>query len=193
LAAQAGGSKWLDVCSGTGEMAVYLSRLAGDETSVFASDFCAPMLDKARSKPDAGLIIFAIGDTSALPFQDRSFDLITISFATRNINVTPEHLTDCLREFSRVLRPGGRFINLETSQPDWTVVRSLFHLYVRIFVAPVGMAISRSKAGYAYLSRTIPRFHTADKFAEIIQSCGFSSVSYRKTVLGIAAIHEAVK
>ena len=136
MAAQGGGTRWLDVCSGTGEMAVYLSRLSGDQTSVYATDFCAPMLNKARSKPDAKHISFAVGDTRALPFPDDSFDLVTISFATRNINVTSEHLADCLREFHRVLKPEGRFINLETSQPTCRVLKSLVHLYVRTFVAP---------------------------------------------------------
>jgi demethylmenaquinone methyltransferase/2-methoxy-6-polyprenyl-1,4-benzoquinol methylase len=193
LAATGGGSRWLDVCSGTGEMAVYLSRLAGRGTTVFASDFCKPMLDRAREKRNAAGILFALGDTRFLPFKDNSFDLVTISFATRNINVTSEHLVDCLREFHRILRPGGRFVNLETSQPRSGLIRALVHFYVRTFVAPIGAAISRSKAGYSYLSRTIPRFYEAEEFQEIIRSSGFRRVDFKRLVFGVAAIHEAVK
>jgi demethylmenaquinone methyltransferase/2-methoxy-6-polyprenyl-1,4-benzoquinol methylase len=193
IASRGGGTRWLDVCSGTGEMAVYLRRFAEPETSIFATDFCKPMLDRARAKPEAAGIQFALGDTRALPFEDNSFDLVTISFATRNINVAREHLEDCLREFCRILKPGGRFINLETSQPPVGLIRAMVHFYVRTFVAPIGAAISRSRAGYSYLSRTIPRFYAADEYAEIIRASGFSEVSFRRMGLGIVAVHEAIK
>lgn len=193
IAAQADGERWLDVCSGTGEMAVYLRKLAKDKTKVIAADFCLPMIKRITGKPDAQKIILTLADAKSLPFADNTFDLITISFATRNINVTKESLTGCLREFRRVLRPGGRFVNLETSQPSSSLFRRLFHLYIRLIVKPVGYIISGSKEGYAYLSYTIPRFYDADEFAAIILQTGFAKVSLRRFMFGIAAVHCCIK
>lgn len=188
-----GGMRWLDVCSGTGETAIYLNRRARDGTRVFGVDFCVPMVRKASSKPEADGISFSIADATSLPFGDETFDLVTISFATRNLDVHRDALLESLREFRRVLVSGGRFLNLETSQPRSRLVRAFFHKYVRLFVKPVGELISGSKAGYAYLSHTIPRFYTAPQLGEIIEEAGFARVSFKPMLCGIVAIHEAVK
>lgn len=193
IAARRGGERWIDVCSGTGETANYLSRAAGNGTRVFATDFSMPMLEYALTKPEAHRITFCLSDIRQLPFEDNSFDLVTLSFATRNINLNREILTESFREFYRILRPGGCFINLETSQPTSPVARRLFHLYVKLFVKRVGQLLSGSKAGYTYLSRTIPRFYDADELAGILRMAGFDEVRYRRLMLGAAAIHESVK
>ena len=193
IASMDGGDRWLDVCSGTGKMAFRLSRSAGDKTMVVAADFCIPMMAEARAKSAARQIVFVAADVNELPFRDETFDLITISFATRNININRDILTQCFREFHRILKHGGRFINLETSQPSSHLVRALFHLYIRLFVKPVGSIISGSKAGYTYLSNTIPRFYNASELAEILHQAGFAEVNFHKMMFGIAAIHKAVK
>jgi demethylmenaquinone methyltransferase / 2-methoxy-6-polyprenyl-1,4-benzoquinol methylase len=192
-AAKDGGRRWLDVCSGTGETAVNLSKLAHNGTQIFAADFSGPMLQLAAAKPEAKNIRFVLADVGHLPFPDNSFDLITLSFATRNINTSRDNLIKTISEFRRVLRPGGRYLNLETSQPRFGMVRRLMHLYVKLAVKPVGTRISGSKAGYAYLSETIPRFYSAEEFAEILTLAGFSEVTHRRMFLGIAALHKAVK
>ena len=102
IAVKAGGTQWVDMCTGTGEMAVYLSRLAPEGTEVYAVDFCEPMMEKARSKPEAGRIHFVASDIKTLPFEDESFDLVTMSFATRNINLSKEILIRSFAEFYRV-------------------------------------------------------------------------------------------
>jgi demethylmenaquinone methyltransferase/2-methoxy-6-polyprenyl-1,4-benzoquinol methylase len=183
----------MDVCSGTGETAAYLSRLAEKNTMVVAADFCSPMIRKATQKPEADQIVFTIADASALPFRDETFDLVAISFATRNINLNRKALIQYLREFYRILKPGGRFVNLETSQPSSRLVRRLFHLYVRLAVAPLGYMISGSRSGYVYLSRTIPRFYSADGLAHIIRQAGFARVGFHSMMFGVVAIHEATK
>ncbi|SYZ71834.1 putative Demethylmenaquinone methyltransferase [Candidatus Zixiibacteriota bacterium] len=192
-AAKDGGQRWLDVCSGTGETAVNLSRLAKNGTRIFAADFSAPMLKVAAAKPGAKNIRFVLADVGQLPFPDNSFDLITLSFATRNINTSRDNLIKTVTEFRRVLRPGGRYINLETSQPRFKFVKKLMHLYVRLAVKPIGSRISGSKAGYAYLSETIPRFYSAEEFAEILKIAGYSEVTHKRMFFGIAALHKAVK
>jgi demethylmenaquinone methyltransferase/2-methoxy-6-polyprenyl-1,4-benzoquinol methylase len=193
IAGARGGKNWLDICSGTGETAMHLQRLAAAGTRVFAADFCPPMLEKARQKIEAQDVLFAVADAGELPFRKESFDLITISFATRNINTSRDALLGCFREFHRLLVPGGCFVNLETSQPRSGSLRRLFHLYVELLVKPVGRYISGSRAAYVYLSHTIPRFYDAQELAELLWEAGFSSVRFHNLLGGVAAIHEAVK
>ncbi|MFX1367524.1 MAG: ubiquinone/menaquinone biosynthesis methyltransferase [Promethearchaeota archaeon] len=193
IAVQRGGSKWLEVCSGTSETASYLQEQAEKGVLIVASDFSLPMIQIASKKQNAKRIALTLAESKTLPFADDTFDLVIISFATRNINSTRAKLTDFFREFRRVLKPGGRFINLETSQPSSSLIRKLYHLYVRIAIRPIGQLVSGSKTGYAYLSYTIPRFYNPNDLAEIIRDAGFSTVDWKQMFLGVAAIHEAVK
>lgn len=169
IAASGGGTRWLDACGGTGEMAVCLSHLATDGTSIIVADFSLPMMSKAMEKPEAKHIAFTLADVSRLPFRDNSFDAITISFATRNLDLSQDNLLKCLREFHRVLKPGGRFVNLETNQPRFTPIRWLFHLYVKATASPIGRLVSGSHTAYAYLSHSMCHFYSPEELAEIIR------------------------
>jgi len=193
IAAAQGGTQWADMCTGTGEMAVCLSRLAPCETSIHAVDFSLPMMAEAMKKPEAQNIDFVVSDVKALDFPDESLDLVTISFATRNINLNKEVLTQTFAEFYRILKPGGRFINLETSQPSSLLIRRFFHFYVRLLVKPLGGLISGSHTGYAYLAHTIPRFYPPEELSDIMCQAGFKNVVFRKQLFGIAAIHQGMK
>ncbi len=192
LASKIDGWRWLDVCSGTGEMAAAMYRHAKSKPQIISSDFSMDMLWKAKEKPEFDYISQSLADSGTLPFKDSSFDLLTISYATRNLNPTIDHLLSYLKEFRRVLKPGGLFINLETSQPRSSIVRHLFHTYIRLFVKRLGVLISGSKSGYAYLSYTVPRFHNAKKFAKIIRLAGFRDVRVHSFLFGTFAIHQAV-
>jgi len=185
------GATWVDVCSGTGETIVNLSKQANENTTLIAADFSLPMLNIARQKPETKNIKFVLTNACHLPFADNSIDLLTISFATRNLNTTREILVDTFSEFNRVLKPTGRFINLETSQPPIWFFRKLMYLFVGISVKKIGAAISGNKAGYAYLSHSIPRFYTADELSTILNEAGFSKVSYKRLYFGFMAIHKA--
>ncbi len=191
MAAEGGGDRWMDVCSGTGEMAANLRTLAPPSTLVVSLDFCPPMMAHAVAKPAGRAISFVLGDVKALPFAGGGFDLITLSFATRNINLSREVLVRTFAEFRRVLRPGGRYVNVETSQPRSRIVRALFHAYIKLAVRRVGTMISGSRAGYSYLGATIPRFYTAEELAVILGEAGFASVKVKRLMLGAAAIHMA--
>jgi demethylmenaquinone methyltransferase/2-methoxy-6-polyprenyl-1,4-benzoquinol methylase len=192
-ASKKGGSYWLDVCSGTGEMALNLSRMADESVKIISVDFCHPMLERGREKRNIPNLSPVMADATSLPFPDETFDIVTISFATRNINPNKDILTAHLREFYRILKPGGYFINLETSQPSSKKLQKLFHFYIKLAVKPLGYFISGSKAGYSYLSSTIPRFYNPEEFSSIIQESGFSRVTHRRLFFGIAAIHSAKK
>ena len=115
IAVKSGGNRWIDVCTGTGETASYLCRFAKNGTKVYAADFSLPMLRKAKEKPEGGCIKFLLSDVENLPFSDNTFDLITISFATRNINRNQNILIRTFKEFHRILKINGHFVNLETS------------------------------------------------------------------------------
>lgn len=193
ISAAYGGRRWLDVCSGTGEMADYLSRLARNQAEVFALDFSRPMVARIAQKPRMQAVQIVIADAAAMPFRPGAFDLITISFATRNLNYNGKNLHRTLQEFHRILGVGGRYVNLETSQPRPAWLRKLFHWYIGVSVRRLGQWISGSKAGYAYLAHTIPRFFTAREFADRIKSAGFQRITVKRLFWGIAAIHIAEK
>jgi len=192
-AAKADGSYWLDICCGTGEMIQNLDHIAGEEVKIVGADFCFPMLSKALEKPCVRKILFTLAEANSIPLPDATFDLVTISFATRNINPDREILSDYLKEFRRVLKPGGYFINLETSQPKLSFLRKLFHFYVKLIVKPIGLLFSGSKAGYSYLSFSIPRFYSPEELSLILRQAGFNQITFRSLLLGIAAIHTAIK
>ncbi|MGD9346820.1 MAG: ubiquinone/menaquinone biosynthesis methyltransferase [Candidatus Aminicenantes bacterium] len=187
------GQSWLDVCSGTGEMTRNLSRRAYGSTKLFSVDFSFPMLSKAKRKNYKHPVNFAIADVAHLPFPDETFDLVTISFSIRNLNLNRGELLVHLKEFYRILKPGGEFLNLETSQPRSRLLRNLFHFYIRKIVQPVGSLLSGSKAGYGYLAYTVPRFYPPEEFSSLILKAGFSRAKHRSAFLQIAAVHLATK
>jgi demethylmenaquinone methyltransferase/2-methoxy-6-polyprenyl-1,4-benzoquinol methylase len=191
VALEAAAGRWVDICTGTGETAISLSHLAPKGTQIHAVDFSLPMIAEAREKPEAAHIDFVPADISALPFPDQSLDLITMSFATRNINSRPEVLLQCYSELYRVLNLGGHFVSLETSQPPNTIVRRCFQLYVRLVVKRVGYWLSGSKRAYAYLASTIPYFYSAEALADILRQSGFGEVTFERLAFGTAAIHHA--
>ena len=188
----------LDMCSGTGQTAAALrqSLPSTNNTQIIAADFSHHMLEIAMDRTDKkGLhhIYFTLTDAINLPFADNMFDLITVTFATRNLAAAPGHLFKSFREFYRVLKPGGWFLNLETSQPPVKFIKRLFHLYVKLTVAPVGRRISGSKASYVYLSNSIRSFYSAKELAEILYKAGFETVTWKNLLFGAVALHQARK
>jgi demethylmenaquinone methyltransferase/2-methoxy-6-polyprenyl-1,4-benzoquinol methylase len=192
-AAKGGGNRWIDMCTGTGETATYLKRRATNGTTVYALDFSLPMLNEAKGKQDTGGVQFVSSDVRSLPFPDESFDLVTISFATRNINLSRDILIETFAEFYRILKPGGRFVNLETSRPTIWPIRKGLDLYVKLFVRFIGSRISGSKPAYTYLSNTIPRFYSPQELAGIMHQAGFDRVTFQQYLFGVAAVHRAIK
>ena len=193
IVASEGGTRWLDACGGTGDMATCLSHLITDGTSIIIADFSLPMMGKAMRNSEAKHIVFTMANVSHLPFQDNSFDAITISFATRNLSISRDNLLKCLHEFYRVLKPRGRFVNLETSQPKFAPIRRMFHLYVKATVGPIGRMVSGSDTAYTYLSHSICYFYSPEELTEIIQQAGFCEVNFNRMLFGAAAIHKAIK
>lgn len=189
IAATTNGRRMVDMCTGTGEMAVYLKQLSGRNAKIYGVDFSLPMMSEAKKKQSAKNIHFIASDMKALPFPDESFDCLTISFATRNLNVKKTSLMQSYGEFHRVLKPGGLFINLETSQPPFSLARKGFHLYLKLFVKFLGSSISGSKTAYAYLAKSMSLFYSAEELTDILKQSGFDKVRFQRLFFGAAAIH----
>jgi len=189
--------KALDLCCGTGDLAIYLARLSQDNVELAGLDYSQPMLDIANAKAQkAGVenrISFIYGDAASLPFPDGHFDSVGISFAFRNLTYKNPLVKQYVAEVVRVLKPGGKFVIVETSQPKSKLIRKLFHLYLRWFAFGMGYLISGNKGAYHYLSESASRFYTPGEIEELLLSAGFSQVRYQPILFGAVGTHIAVK
>lgn len=170
------GDRLLDVCTGTGDLVLKIAERF-PRLDIYALDFSSRMLDDARERAKARRIeniIFREGDVGDMGFEDGYFDYVTVSFGFRNLSHSKENLSNALKEVYRVLKPDGRFVILETSQPRNILVRRIFHIYAKLIVPVVGQAISGEKAPYAYLGSSILRFFNYDKLRCILTSAGFT-------------------
>lgn len=187
----------LDIGCGTGDLTINIARLAPQETELFGLDYSPPMLEIARQKAaKAGVIqniSFMAGEASKLPFSDAYFDCTTISFAFRNLTYKNPVCFPHLAEVIRVLKPGGRYVIVESSQPENSFIRACCHLYLRAFVLPVGIILSGNKGAYHYLVESARRFYSPKEVRELLQKAGFRDVAYRPLFFGAAGIHVAVK
>ena len=185
----------LDICCGTGDLAHSLSLIKNKDTGIIALDYSRLMLDIAVQK--TGLLkdqlSFIIGDASRLPFQDESFDCVGISFAFRNLTYRNPKISDHLAEIVRIIKPGGRFVIVESSQPKSSLIRKLFHIYLRVYVAKIGALISGEKGAYNYLAESATQFYTPGEIKDMLMKAGFSKVDYQPLFFGAAGIHIAVK
>lgn len=191
------GERWLDMCSGTGETALLLDTAAGAKIRTVAADFSLPMLGQLKGKLTGGNAekkVFPVcADAVCLPFSNDVFDGVTISFATRNLTPDESHLKACLAEFFRILKPGGRFIHLETSQPVNPVIRYLFHLFIRMYSAPSTRLISGSRNAYRYLVGSMMKFYDAKALSRILSGAGFTRLQSFPMLMGAIALHSAEK
>ena len=185
----------LDLCCGTGDLAIDIARLAASRIEVTGIDYSEPMLKIAAAKAcDSNTdVTFIYGDAATLPFADSYFECVGISFAFRNLTYKNPLTEKYLSEVYRVLAPGGKFVIVETSQPQSRLIRMLFHLYLRCFVANAGHWLSGNKSAYRYLAESARRFYKADEVKDLLQSSGFKQSSSRQLLFGAAAVYVAVK
>jgi len=177
------GALALDLCCGTGDLALALGQLA--ETC--GVDFCHPMLTistgKVARSPHGVSIIE--GDALRVPFGDASFDVVTVSFGLRNL----ESVEAGLGEMWRLLKPGGRAAVLEFSRPVLPVFRQLFQFYFLRILPRIGNAVSGSSFAYQYLPESVRQFPDQQQLAALMRAVGFSSVTYYNLFGGVAAVH----
>ena len=185
------GEQVLDVCTGTGELALLLSRKVGPAGSVTGADFCEEMLSRARKKTGRRHrnLSYIMSDAKQLPFPDNTFDAVTVAFGMRNI---PDTLL-ALLEIKRVLKPGGKFICLELTRPRVKWFRSLYEWYVFKVMPFIGEIVVKTAAPYLYLPRSINAFYPPDEFSRVIAECGYANVTIDSMTMGIATIYRALK
>lgn len=189
--------KLLDLCCGTGDLVITVARLAEHDMELTGVDYSQPMLDIARQKAEllarGKKISFVPGDAAELPFPDGHFDCVGISFAFRNLTYKNPLVQRHLNEVLRVLKAGGRFVIVESSQPKSRLIRGLFHLYMRWFTFRIGYLLSGNRQAYHYLAESAARFFNPEEVRDMLLRAGFGQVSYQPLFLGAAGIHVAVK
>ncbi len=184
------GARVLDAATGTGELASELCRQGC--ASVVALDFCLDMVRVARDKVErrgaSERVTFAGGDAQRLPFPDGAFDAVINGFLMRNLTDIPA----ALREFHRVLKPGGRLACLDVTHPPG-LLRPLCLFYFDAIVPLIGGILSGDFAAYRYLPRSLDGFPDADRLAEMIAEAGLGEVNFQRFNFGMVALHTARK
>nr|WP_133170216.1 demethylmenaquinone methyltransferase [Staphylococcus devriesei] len=184
------GSKALDVCCGTADWTIALSKAVGPRGEVTGLDFSENMLEVGKEKTKTMDNIHLVhGDAMSLPFEDNSFDYVTIGFGLRNV---PDYLA-ALKEMNRVLKPGGMVVCLETSQPTMPVFKQVYKLYFK-FVMPVfGKLFAKSKEEYEWLQQSTFNFPNKEKLKRMFEQAGFNNIKIRSFTGGVAAMHLGYK
>jgi demethylmenaquinone methyltransferase/2-methoxy-6-polyprenyl-1,4-benzoquinol methylase len=176
----------LDICCGTGDLVLALEKRSRP-AAVLGSDFCHPMLVAAGEKiarRHANARLFE-SDALRLPLAEASLDLLTVAFGFRNL----ANYDDGLREFHRVLRPGGMAAILEFSQPPNAAFAALYNFYSRRLLPRIGGLVTGSQDAYTYLPESVRKFPSATELADDMRRIGFSHVRFERFTGGIVALH----
>lgn len=177
-------AKVLDVCCGTGDLAIALQQNA--KAKIIGSDFSHPMLMVAGRKSS---IPFFEADALALPVADGSLDLITAAFGFRNL----ANYERGFAEFHRTLRTGGTLAILEFSQPPNPLFSRLYEFYSSRLLPHIGAAISGAGEAYRYLPESVRKFPDAPGLAQMMEQAGFRDVRFERMTFGIVALHTGVR
>lgn len=186
------GQKLLDVAGGTGDISFrFLKRAGSGHATVL--DLTEPMLVEGRKRAEAASLSdsleWVVGDAMALPFEDNTFDVYTISFGIRNVT-RPQK---ALEEAYRVLKPGGRLMVLEFSQIPNDMMQKAYDLYSFNVIPRMGQLIANDADSYQYLVESIRKFPDQETFLGMVRDAGFENAKYRNLTMGIAALHSGWK
>lgn len=181
----------LDIATGTGDLAIMLAQANIDK--VTGLDISAGMLEVGKKKVAQlnleNKIEMILGDSEKLPFENHTFDAITVGFGVRNF----EDLEKGLSEIYRVLKPKGTFVVLETSQPTKFPIKQGFTFYSKYIIPTVGKMFSKDKNAYSYLPESAAAFPYGEKFNNILLKIGFKSSKVYPQTFGAATIYQAIK
>ncbi|MBL7134343.1 MAG: bifunctional demethylmenaquinone methyltransferase/2-methoxy-6-polyprenyl-1,4-benzoquinol methylase UbiE [Phycisphaerae bacterium] len=184
----------LDVCTGTGDLALAYWRAGGSEIDVVGADFSRPMLEVGRHKVErAGAqdrVSFVEADAENLPLADDTFRVVCVAFGLRNVSDTDRGL----REMARVCRAGGKVAVLEFSMPGAWPLKSVYGWYFRRVLPRIGQLLARNRqAAYNYLPASVGQFPQDEALAERMRAAGLGRVDYYPFSFGIATLYVGVK
>jgi demethylmenaquinone methyltransferase/2-methoxy-6-polyprenyl-1,4-benzoquinol methylase len=184
----------LDLCTGTGDLALAYYRASGGRTRIVAADFCHPMLvvgDRKRRDAGAnGQLAFVEADAQRLPFPDNYFSIVCVAFGLRNVTDTDRGLA----EMTRVCRPGGKVAVLEFSLPRWQPFRAVYGWYFRNVLPRIGQALARNRQeAYHYLPASVGEFPSGEALAERLRRAGLAEVVFFPLTLGVATLYVGTK
>lgn len=194
-----GTSPILDVCTGTGDLALAYWKRGGQQVPVVGTDFTPEMLVLADQKSTAARraaehsgtpLVFLQADTQQLPFDDNQFQIVSVAFGLRNVTDTARGL----REMVRVCQPGGRVVILEFSLPTNRLLRSLYCWYFRHVLPRLGQLLARNQQqAYNYLPDSVAAFPYGEQLAALLRECGLSRVEWWPLTFGIATLYVGTK
>jgi demethylmenaquinone methyltransferase/2-methoxy-6-polyprenyl-1,4-benzoquinol methylase len=181
----------LDIATGTGDLAINLAET--NASKIVGLDISSGMLnigkDKIKKKSLESKIDMILGDSENMPFEDNSFDAITVAFGVRNF----ETLENGLKEIYRVLKPNGTFVILETSVPTKTPFKQGYHFYTKNILPLIGKVFSKDQSAYAYLSESASVFPYGEVLNNILRKSGFINVEDFPQTFGVATIYKSSK
>ena len=181
----------LDVATGTGDLAIELSRL--NPKKIVGIDISKKMLEiaeeKVKKKHLDQIISFRLSDAEKIPFSNNSFDAVTVAFGVRNY----ENLKNGITEMRRVLKPGGQMLILEFSHPSVIPVKQFYQLYSRFFIPFFGRIISKNSSAYRYLPESVAAFPSGERFLDVLQEAGMVNRADIKLSFGIATLYSCEK
>jgi demethylmenaquinone methyltransferase/2-methoxy-6-polyprenyl-1,4-benzoquinol methylase len=180
----------LDLCTGTGDLALAYFRSSGGNVPIVAADFCREMLvygvQKSRTAGAAARVHFVEADALALPFADGQFQIVSVAFGLRNLSNTDRGL----REMTRVCRPGGRVAILEFSLPRRQPFRALYGWYFHRVLPRIGQMLARNRFdAYQYLPQSVAEFPEREALTQRMQQAGLVDLTYQSLTLGVATLY----
>ena len=189
----------LDVCSGTGDLAISYWKRGRRRIPVLGTDFTHAMLVRAARKAlkhcnqpntSEAPISFLGADTQRLPFAEDQFQIVSVAFGLRNVTNTESGLS----EMVRVCRPGGRVVVLEFSLPTNRLLRAVYQWYFRNILPRIGGWLAWNKeSAYDYLPESVSQFPQGSELADLMQTCGLSQVTWQPLTFGVATLYCGVK
>ena len=186
-----GGERLLDLCTGTGDLAIAAVRARPSAARVVGVDFSGAMLrvgeGKLRRDRLESRVSMVQGDATRIPLADASVDAVTIGFGIRNV----ERMDVACAELLRVLKPGGRLAILEFAVPTMPEFGAFYARYTNRVLPRIGRALSRNDSAYAYLPASISAFATPDEFVKILRQAGFATISPTRLMLGSVILYTA--
>ena len=181
----------LDIATGTGDLAINLAETNAEK--IIGLDISSGMLEigkeKIKRKNLDSKIEMVLGDSENMPFDDNSFDAITVAFGVRNF----ETIENGLKEILRVLKPGGTFVILETSMPDKTPYKQGYNFYTKNILPLIGRVFSKDRSAYKYLCESASQFPYGEALNNILRNIGFINVEDLPQTFGVATIYKASK